>query len=180
MAASAFAATTSLPPSPTESTGCEPHGDHWHCSGTAIPPTESASISSSHDHDHGHEQETMTPTIPSPTNSVGCEPHGDHWHCDGPRETSPSSTADDHAAATIPPSPTQSVGCEPHGDHWHCEGPRETGTGTVTTTATGAESGTGTVSGIPESTGAAARDFQSKISLVVGITAGLAMALCAA
>lgn len=22
-------------PSPTESTGCEPHGDHWHCDGPA-------------------------------------------------------------------------------------------------------------------------------------------------
>lgn len=27
--------TASLPPSPTESVGCHPHGDHWHCDGPA-------------------------------------------------------------------------------------------------------------------------------------------------
>lgn len=27
--------TASLAPSPTESVGCEPHGDHWHCDGPA-------------------------------------------------------------------------------------------------------------------------------------------------
>lgn len=29
------AGTGSLSPSPTESVGCEPHGDHWHCEGPA-------------------------------------------------------------------------------------------------------------------------------------------------
>lgn len=28
--------TGSLAPSPTESVGCEPHGDHWHCDGPAV------------------------------------------------------------------------------------------------------------------------------------------------
>lgn len=59
-------------PSPTESTGCEPHGDHWHCDGPAETGSTAASTSS---------------IMPSPTESVGCEPHGDHWHCDGPAET---------------------------------------------------------------------------------------------
>lgn len=31
--------TDSLEPSPTESIGCEPHGDHWHCEGPR-PPAE--------------------------------------------------------------------------------------------------------------------------------------------
>lgn len=64
-------------PSPTESAGCEPHGDHWHCDGpaeTSSEGDEDASVSE-------------TPTEPSPTESVGCEPHGDHWHCEGPVET---------------------------------------------------------------------------------------------
>ena len=36
--------TASLKPSPTESYGCEPHGDHWHCKGpitAATTPTTS-------------------------------------------------------------------------------------------------------------------------------------------
>ncbi|KAM5385622.1 hypothetical protein ACJZ2D_000821 [Fusarium nematophilum] len=48
-------ATESLAPSPTESVGCEPHGDHWHCEGprttgdgTGVPasgtPTSSDSV----------------------------------------------------------------------------------------------------------------------------------------
>ncbi|KAK8087356.1 hypothetical protein PG994_002330 [Apiospora phragmitis] len=31
--------TGSLKPSPTESAGCEPHGDHWHCEGPMGPGT---------------------------------------------------------------------------------------------------------------------------------------------
>ena len=59
-------------PSPTESTGCEPHGDHWHCDGPAETDSTAASASS---------------IAPSPTEATGREPHGDHWHCDGPAET---------------------------------------------------------------------------------------------
>ena len=68
--------TESLAPSPTESTGCEPHGDHWHCDGPATATgTAGAASTSSHDHNEG-EGETLAP---SPTESIGCEPHGDHW-----------------------------------------------------------------------------------------------------
>ncbi|KLJ13565.1 hypothetical protein EMPG_11502 [Blastomyces silverae] len=103
-------------PSPTESVGCEPHGDHWHCDGPRLPTGATTTASA-------------TPTAadpgPSPTESVGCEPHGDHWHCDGPRlPTSATTTGTVTPTAADPgPSPTESVGCEPHGDHWHCEGP---------------------------------------------------------
>ena len=144
-------------PSPTDSVGCEPHGDHWsvplyitrvsdianlqnkttyrHCEGPATTAVPS-------------ETEAQDPG-PSPTDSVGCEPHGDHWsvpllysiprisdisdiegnlqnqtvhrHCEGPATTLVTSESADPG-----PSPTESVGCEPHGDHWHCEGPAET------------------------------------------------------
>ncbi|KAL6852503.1 hypothetical protein ACO1O0_007048 [Amphichorda felina] len=93
----AVAQSTSLGPAPTESYGCEPHGDHYHCeshvSETAaahVPtsvstPAPTATEEESHDHeehdDHDHETGSLPP---SPTASAGCEPHGDHWHCDGP------------------------------------------------------------------------------------------------
>lgn len=76
-----------LPPSPTESVGCEPHGDHWHCDGPRVTDA-SAVTTATHDHDdedHDHSATGVLP--PSPTESVDCEPHGDHWHCDGPRST---------------------------------------------------------------------------------------------
>ncbi|KAH8885364.1 hypothetical protein GQ53DRAFT_751337 [Thozetella sp. PMI_491] len=31
--------TASLAPSPTESVGCHPHGDHWHCDGPRVTST---------------------------------------------------------------------------------------------------------------------------------------------
>lgn len=40
------AGTGSLAPSPTESIGCEPHGDHWHCEGPR-PPAETETGSTS-------------------------------------------------------------------------------------------------------------------------------------
>ncbi|KAI0884947.1 uncharacterized protein GGS22DRAFT_136184 [Annulohypoxylon maeteangense] len=33
--------TGSLAPSPTESFGCEPHGDHWHCDGAVVASSTS-------------------------------------------------------------------------------------------------------------------------------------------
>lgn len=69
-------------PSPTESTGCEPHGDHWHCDSPAETGSEDGTTSTT---------ATASPTMPSPSESVGCEPHGDHWHCDGPAETASAS-----------------------------------------------------------------------------------------
>ena len=112
-AQSSTSASESLPPSPTESVGCEPHGDHWHCeaaataTGTASVDDDAASAGS------------------SPTESIGCEPHGDHWHCEGPAVTGAANATatddhqdhDDHTDAegtgSLPPSPTASVGCEP-------------------------------------------------------------------
>ncbi|RYP27893.1 hypothetical protein DL767_007481 [Monosporascus sp. MG133] len=135
--------TESLAPSPTESVGCEPHGDHWHCEGPASATTGAPAASTTSDHDdeyHDHLESTGS-LAPSPTESVGCEPHGDHWHCEGPAAATTdapaaSATSDnddedqDHAEGTgsLAPSPTESVGCEPHGDHWHCDGPAETAT----------------------------------------------------
>ncbi|CAH0038050.1 unnamed protein product [Clonostachys rhizophaga] len=109
-------------PSPTESIGCEPHGDHWHCEG---PRPTSAAVSSA--------VSSAADPGPSPTESVGCQPHGDHWHCEGPATSAAVTTSasedhdHDHSSTVDPgPSPTESVGCQPHGDHWHCEGPAVT------------------------------------------------------
>ncbi|KAI1630864.1 hypothetical protein F4809DRAFT_646977 [Biscogniauxia mediterranea] len=131
--ASSSVLAQSLPPSPTASVGCEPHGDHWHCDGPATVTSVATTASSTHD----HEEESAT-LPPSPTESVGCEPHGDHWHCDGPASATASPTAsatsshshdddEEHEeTGVLPPRPTESVGCEPHGDHWHCDGPAVT------------------------------------------------------
>ncbi|PGH08825.1 hypothetical protein AJ79_05829 [Helicocarpus griseus UAMH5409] len=117
-------------PSPTQSIGCEPHGDHWHCDAPA-PKTEAAVTTTT----------TASTTTgaedpgPSPTESTGCEPHGDHWHCDAP--ANPTATGkpsdqheheheDEHSSQDPGPSPTESTGCEPHGDHWHCDAPAQT------------------------------------------------------
>ncbi|KAL8965874.1 MAG: hypothetical protein Q9183_003642 [Haloplaca sp. 2 TL-2023] len=119
-------------PSPTESVGCEPHGDHWHCEGPAAVPQTAAPVVASSAEDPG----------PSPTESVGCVPHEDHWDCEGPvaagqtaapvTGATPTESEEDHehedededsAAYPATPSPTESAGCEPHGDHWHCDGP---------------------------------------------------------
>ncbi|CAG9988571.1 unnamed protein product [Clonostachys byssicola] len=140
-------------PSPTNSVGCEPHGDHWHCEGPATQTgavtsaTGSASVTASHNHDHDDDHSSGTASLkPSPTNSVGCEPHGDHWHCTGPATGAASvttpSTAHTDAAGTgsLKPSPTESVGCEPHGDHWHCDGPATTAAVSGSGTSTGAAS----------------------------------------
>ncbi|KAK2807254.1 hypothetical protein FQN50_005541 [Emmonsiellopsis sp. PD_5] len=120
-------------PSPTESVGCEPHGDHWHCD---APRTQQPAITGT--------TTTSTNPGPSPTESIGCEPHGNHWHCDAPAATtiigSSTHSHSDHEDPTgiqdPGPSPTQSAGCEPHGDHWHCDGP-VSATGTLPAESTG-------------------------------------------
>ncbi|KAH6636144.1 hypothetical protein F5144DRAFT_167273 [Chaetomium tenue] len=102
-----------LAPSPTESIGCEPHGDHWHCEGPR-PPAATTS-----------EPTTSPPpaviTTTTTTTAAADDDHDDHSH------------PDEAGTASLAPSPTESIGCEPHGDHWHCEGPRppatETGSG---------------------------------------------------
>ncbi|EEU40565.1 uncharacterized protein NECHADRAFT_90611 [Fusarium vanettenii 77-13-4] len=146
----AVLAAETLAPSPTESVGCEPHGDHWHCEAarTTLATAKAPATTDEEDHDdHDHEAGESEALAPSPTESVGCEPHGDHWHCEGPRTGTDvaAATTEEHdhsagATESLAPSPTESVGCEPHGDHWHCEGPAtgaasDAATGTPTTSA---------------------------------------------
>ncbi|KAK2039380.1 hypothetical protein LZ31DRAFT_558846 [Colletotrichum somersetense] len=106
-----LAQSESLAPSLTESWGCQPHGDHWHCDGarsttaapytTVVPVSKSlftpisiATVTTDHDHDHDHSAATGSYTLaPSPTESFGCEAHNDHWHCVGRIDTT-----------TIPPT----------------------------------------------------------------------------
>ncbi|KAL4726611.1 hypothetical protein ACLX1H_005499 [Fusarium chlamydosporum] len=119
----AIFAQETLAPSPTESVGCEPHGDHWHCE--AARTAEDS---------HSHSAGATESLAPSPTESVGCEPHGDHWHCEAAKSTLATEAKvtteaehdhdhdHDHTGTeSMAPSPTESTGCEPHGDHWHCE-----------------------------------------------------------
>lgn len=87
-----------LAPSPTESVGCEPHGDHWHCEGARTDVTAATT-----DADHSHSAGATESLAPSPTESVGCEPHGDHWHCDGPATAASggsATTSSESAAVT--------------------------------------------------------------------------------
>ncbi|KAH7274746.1 hypothetical protein NW759_004740 [Fusarium solani] len=178
----AVMAAESLAPSPTESVGCEPHGDHWHCEAarTTLATAKAPATTDEEDHDdHDHEAGESEALAPSPTESVGCEPHGDHWHCEAARtsggaaadavtsESVAAATTEEHdhsagATESLAPSPTESVGCEPHGDHWHCEGP-----------ATGAASGTPTSS--PEVTVTNAAGIQ--MVPVVGLFAAAVLAL---
>ncbi|KAI1802335.1 hypothetical protein F4811DRAFT_554953 [Daldinia bambusicola] len=81
------AAAQSLPPSPTASVGCHPHGDHWHCDG----PASSTSSATPSGTGSGEVSQTLAP---SPTESVGSHSHGDHWHCDGPAVTESTSSAE--------------------------------------------------------------------------------------
>lgn len=138
LAAPALAQTTAAPlvPSPTESTGCHLHGDHWHCDGPATGAATAAATAAAHDdHDHDHEEEghdhaaeeagheghdheaeeaAAAGAAPSPTESTGCHLHGDHWHCDGPA----SATA---TAASPDATPTGRGKCTWHETHWDCE-----------------------------------------------------------
>ncbi|KAM7198908.1 hypothetical protein V8F20_005975 [Naviculisporaceae sp. PSN 640] len=147
-----------LAPSPTQSIGCEPHGDHWHCEGprpapapTSEPTTEieppSAVITTTATIPPGGDEHTESPGTgtgtgtsardpgPSPTESIGCEPHGDHWHCEAPR---PAETSRVHQTETSAPEPPVEY----------------TLTTETTTAASGAASGTGaftTATGSPSS-----------------------------
>ncbi|KAK4040974.1 hypothetical protein C8A01DRAFT_35030 [Parachaetomium inaequale] len=113
-------------PSPTESYGCEPHGDHWHCEGARVTSSTlegaatsaaavTTSATSTHDHENDedhedHEEHTDAAgtgsLAPSPTESYGCEPHGDHWHCEGPVTASVSGSASSLVTTTTPPAGT--------------------------------------------------------------------------
>lgn len=175
-----------LPPAPTESVGCEPHGDHWHCAGPAPKPSSGAVTQTSaaptqtgaHDDHDDHDHETGSGVLPpSPTASVGCEPHGDHWHCAGPKPASTTSApaasssaaGGDHGAGTgvLPPSPSASTGCEPHGDHWHCAGPKVTSSSAPAPSASGARNSTTT----PPPVAAAAGAVVVPVAGLVGIVA---------
>ncbi|KAK1579206.1 uncharacterized protein LY79DRAFT_523070 [Colletotrichum navitas] len=122
----AMAQSESLAPSPTESFGCEPHIDHWHCEGArptaAITstvmiassflstPSASATVTKDHDHDdddhdHDHSGTGSYTLAPSPTESFGCEAHIDHWHCEGP-VTAASGSPTTAVEATLTSSPT--------------------------------------------------------------------------
>ncbi|KLU86021.1 hypothetical protein MAPG_05040 [Magnaporthiopsis poae ATCC 64411] len=104
-----------LPPSPTGSVNCKPHGDHWDCD---VPRTTATGAG--------------TATQPSAATTSTKSDHDDHDH------------DHDHSSGVLPPSPAASTGCEPHGDHWHCSGPRTASAGsstTTTSTSTGAVSG---------------------------------------
>ncbi|KAL2192625.1 hypothetical protein P885DRAFT_64740 [Corynascus similis CBS 632.67] len=129
LVSTALGQAETLAPSPTESYGCEPHGDHWHCEGprttqTSVITTTGTALTTStavHDDDHDHDHE---------------DDHEDH---------------DEHTDAagtgSLKPSPTESYGCEAHGDHWHCEGPitasdTDSSSTSVTTTTNPAVTGT--------------------------------------
>ncbi|KAG6123314.1 hypothetical protein E4U13_007748 [Claviceps humidiphila] len=115
------ASRSALPPSPTGSGVCEPHGDHWHCH--AATSTDTGSV---------------VDTVSASATAASCVPHNDHWHCPSgitkpstpPAQTqsgAKSTTSDidddddddddddheDHHHDT-------SKGCTPHNDHWHC------------------------------------------------------------
>ncbi|EEQ91187.2 uncharacterized protein BDCG_06307 [Blastomyces dermatitidis ER-3] len=127
-------------PSPTESVGCTPHGDHWHCAGPRLPT--------------GATKDTATRTAadpgPSPTESVGCKPHGDHWHCAGPRLSTNAVTTGSAAPTTADPG-------------------RATATATATATAagTGEAGGIGGETPVPTAGGAVANFF--KLNQCVGV-----------
>ncbi|KAI1381274.1 hypothetical protein F4677DRAFT_120765 [Hypoxylon crocopeplum] len=167
--AASSAAAQTLPPSPTASVGCEPHGDHWHCDGPASSTITSVTASSS-------QNQGGTGTLaPSPTESIGCHPHGDHWHCEGPASTTASPTnsaaSDDHddhdeGTGTLAPSPTESIGCEPHGDHWHCDGP-----------AAAASTSSSMSSDQPVATGGAGKVRMGGVAIVGGLLAAAGMDL---
>ncbi|KEZ45731.1 hypothetical protein SAPIO_CDS1520 [Scedosporium apiospermum] len=100
----------SLAPSPTESIGCVPHEDHWHCEGprpteaapepTSAAPAPSQPAEDDDDHESHTDAEGTGQLAPSPTESIGCEPHGDHWHCEGPRPTGSASEGGDEPSAS--------------------------------------------------------------------------------
>ncbi|KAL8999154.1 MAG: hypothetical protein Q9169_001933 [Polycauliona sp. 2 TL-2023] len=96
---------TPASPPPTESVGCEIHGDHYHCDGpatgaaTATGTSTAEAAEEGEEHDHENEGETLS--TPPPTESVGCVAHGDHYDCEGPASA---------AQATAPPTTTGSVG----------------------------------------------------------------------
>ncbi|KAK4112582.1 hypothetical protein N656DRAFT_779460 [Canariomyces notabilis] len=134
-----------LAPSPTESFGCVPHDDHWHCEGArsttagaveSSPPPAVTSATSEHPDEHTTTDSPGTGSLaPSPTESIGCVPHGDHWHCEGPApvETG-SSEAEAESSTTVAVTTTTTLA-------------------TSTVTSSGAASGTGALQSTTTTTG---------------------------
>ncbi|KAK4151063.1 hypothetical protein C8A00DRAFT_36292 [Chaetomidium leptoderma] len=158
-----------LAPSPTESVGCEPHGDHWHCEG---PRVTSESVGA------------VTSASTAVVTSSATQTEGDHDHGEGEGEHHTDEHTDATGTGSLKPSPTESYGCEPHGDHWHCEGPvTAAGSGSVaptlvTTTTTRPPTGASetTASTPPASTAAAPRYEVAGLGFA-GLAAVAAMAL---
>ncbi|KAK4172820.1 hypothetical protein QBC36DRAFT_361597 [Triangularia setosa] len=165
----ALGQTTADPgPSPTESTGCVAHNDHW----LAFLPT----VAGPRVTDAVVTTGTATGSAPVVTSSAAHHDHDDddHDHTDD---------EDDHTDApgtgSINPSPTESYGCEAHGDHWHCEGHR-TASSTliaVTTTTTGAGTDSEAATTTTTSTSTAGAAQITGLSLAAGVAAIVAIAL---
>ncbi|KAK4097163.1 hypothetical protein N658DRAFT_311873 [Parathielavia hyrcaniae] len=159
-------------PSPTESFGCVPHDDHWHCEGareTSAPPAAATTLPA-----------TSEPAVT--TTTVTSSAHDDDDDDDDEEEEHTDHTA---GTASLAPSPTESYGCEPHGDHWHCEGAvtaLSTGSVTVTVTSSGADAITTTetstsTSATASPTTAGAAHYEVAGLGFAGIAAIAAMAL---
>lgn len=110
-------------PSPTESVGCEPHGDHWY-----VPKSHVACCfrySSCPRHCEGPRETSgpvgVTTTITStaaPGTTSSAAP-GEDDHDDEHTDEHTNEHTDATGTGVLAPSPTESVGCEPHGDHWY-------------------------------------------------------------
>ncbi|GAB0138788.1 hypothetical protein EsDP_00007011 [Epichloe bromicola] len=123
-AASDASGSKTLPPSPTGSGACEPHGDHWHCH--AASSTAAGSVD----------------TVTASATAQSCVPHDDHWHCPpgvSKPATSPAQTQTQTQSGAKPTTTETDHDhdhdhdhdydhdhhgtdkeCTPHNDHWHC------------------------------------------------------------
>ncbi|KAG6290694.1 hypothetical protein E4U46_001632 [Claviceps purpurea] len=109
------ASRSALPPSPTGSGVCEPHGDHWHCHAATSTDTGSA-----------------IDTVSASATAASCVPHNDHWHC--PSGVTKPSTPPAQTQSGAKPTTSHTDDdddhddhhrdagkeCTPHNDHWHC------------------------------------------------------------
>ncbi|KAL2291482.1 hypothetical protein FJTKL_12874 [Diaporthe vaccinii] len=97
---SAIAMAQSLAPSPTESVGCEPHGDHArHCDILATAVSTSSDVVATTTAHEDSEASSNATLPPSPTGRGECSGHVYHWHCDIPA-TATASVSTETAAAT--------------------------------------------------------------------------------
>ncbi|KAJ2899993.1 hypothetical protein MKZ38_002712 [Zalerion maritima] len=166
----------SLAPSPTESVGCVPHEDHWHCEAARPSSTTLATEAS--------EAPPLSSSSPT-TASSSDEDHDDHDHDDDDGDEANNATgtitvADSDSAsasATLAPSPTESTGCSPHGDHWHCEGPATITDGEASDGAASAPATTTTEDSEATSAPAASTSTPVTVNGAPSLGTGLALAL---